>query len=65
MSNDQRFNNTVKNWMVISWKHSDHLDSAYGELLANLSGTREDAEEEARRWIPRYSPVGIVEEFNG
>ena len=49
----------TKKWMVISWRHIDHLDDAYGRLLDTVEGTYEEAAEEARRWIEHYAPVGI------
>ena len=51
-----------KYWMIISWKHEDHMNTAYGKLIYEVFGTREDAEEHAREFIPEFSPVGIVEE---
>lgn len=53
----------MKRWMIISWQHVKHLDSAYGKLLATVEGTREEAEEEARGWLRFHKPVGIVEEI--
>ncbi len=50
---------TRKKWMIISWRHIDHMDGAYGELLATVEGTYEEAAQQARLWIPQYSPVGV------
>ncbi len=38
------------------------MDTAYGKLIYEVFGTREDAEEHARAFIPEFSPIGIVEE---
>lgn len=51
-----------KKWLIISWRHVDHLDAPYGRLLSVAHATREEAENVARSWIPHYSPVGLVEE---
>lgn len=50
-------------WMIISWKHIDHADTAYGELMETVEGTREGAEAIAREWVPQHSPIGIVQEI--
>lgn len=49
-------------WLIVSWEHIDHLDAAYGKLLACFSGTEEEAKIEARKFVPDFSPVGIVRE---
>ena len=49
----------VKKWMIISWKHVDHLDAAYGQLMETIEGTYEDAAKRARDYIDAYSPVGV------
>lgn len=52
----------MKTWLIISWRHMDHMDGAYGQLLDTFHGTRENAEIEARSWNKNYKPIGIMEE---
>lgn len=47
-------------WMVISWKHVDHLDAAYGKLLETVNGSGDEAAEAAKAWVEHYAPIGIV-----
>lgn len=49
----------VKKWMIISWKHVDHLDAAYGKLLDVVEGTYEEAAYNARAYVEHYAPVGV------
>jgi len=62
MSNNQ-INNTVKKWLVISWSSHGNQTMPYGQCIEYVNGTREEAEVKARKYIPQYSPVGIVEEI--
>lgn len=57
--------NTVKKWMIISWQRWEGEDGAYGKLIKEVEGTLEQAQEEARWYIPKLSPIGIVEMING
>mgnify|MGYP001584480319 CR=1 FL=1 len=51
-------------WMIISWKHIDYVDAAYGELLTVYEGTEEHAKQLARGFAAEgNSPVGIVQEI--
>ena len=50
----------TKRWLIISWKHIDHMDGAYGKCLDHFDGTYEDAAEAARKYVPDHSPVGVV-----
>jgi hypothetical protein len=50
----------VYNWLIISWRHIDLMDGAYGKLLTQTWATEEQAKIEARKYVPNYSPVGIV-----
>ena len=52
-------NKSVKEWMIISWQHVDHLDAPYGRLLETVEGTYEEAALLARAYIANFSPVGI------
>lgn len=54
-----------KEWMIISWSHdnNDNGASTYGRYIAGVNGTREEAEQVARTFIPTLSPIGIVEEI--
>jgi hypothetical protein len=47
--------------MIISWKHEDHADSAYGKLMEVFIGSEGEAKEAARTYVPCYSPIGICE----
>jgi hypothetical protein len=49
-----------KDWMIISWRHNDHMDGAYGQLMEEFNGTYEEVTDRARRYVPDYSPVGVV-----
>lgn len=48
-----------KTWLIISYRHIDHLDAAYGKLLDTVTGSYEEAAEEARGWVANYSPVVV------
>lgn len=50
-----------KNWLVISWQHIDHMDGRYGRCLAEFIGNYDEAAEFARKFVPEFSPVGVVE----
>lgn len=52
----------IKKWLIISWKHVDHLDGAYGKLIDTFKGTYEEACSHARAYVPEHSPVGICGE---
>jgi hypothetical protein len=59
--NKDRINNTVtKKWLIVSWRHVDHLDAAYGHLLDTVEGHYMEAAAEARKYIENYAPVGVV-----
>lgn len=49
-----------KKWLIISWKHIDHLDEAYGKCIGYFNGTYDEAAEYARKFMPEHSPVGVV-----
>lgn len=54
-------NKSTKTWMIISWRHIDHLDDAYGKLIDVVDGTYEEAAKEARGYVGYRSPIGLVE----
>ena len=56
----ESINNTVKTWLIISWRHNDLVDGAYGECITSVKGTYEEAAAEARAYIKDFSPVGVV-----
>lgn len=60
MTNDSQ-NDKPRLWMIVSWRHIDHFDGAYGKLLTTILGTHEEAREEACRWVRLHAPIGIVE----
>lgn len=49
-----------KKWLIISWKHDDLMDGAYGRHIDDFEGTYEDAAIYARQFVPNCSPVGVV-----
>lgn len=49
-----------RKWLIISYRFNDLMDGAYGERLAVVEGTYEEAAIEARLYVPQYSPVGVV-----
>ena len=53
-------NNPVKKWLIISWRHDDYMDGAYGKMLDEVEGTYEQAAVAARIWVSSHSPVGVV-----
>jgi hypothetical protein len=54
----------VKRWLIISYKHNDLMDGAYGLCLDAYEGRYQDAAEAARKYTPEFSPVvvcGVIE----
>lgn len=49
-----------KKWLIISWKHIDLMDGAYGKHIDDFEGTYEEAAEWARQFVDNYSPIGVV-----
>ena len=52
-----------KNWLIISWRWTDHLDAPYGRLMGKIHGSYDDAVAEARTYLPNYSPIAVVGEI--
>jgi hypothetical protein len=50
----------VRRWLIISWRHNDHMDGAYGEFIVSCVGSYEDACKEARKYVADFSPIGVV-----
>ncbi len=58
-------NSKNRSWLIISWRHIDHQDAAYGQCIAGYEGDKAGAEQYARQLLleePDVSPIGIVEE---
>jgi hypothetical protein len=51
---------TKKKWLIISWMYNGFIDGNYGKMLQEIEGTYEEAAQEARQYIPNFSPVGVV-----
>ena len=49
-----------KKWLMVSWRRNDFLDGRYGELVKEFTGTYEEAANEARQYVPQFSPIGVV-----
>lgn len=49
-----------KKWLIISWRHNDLMDGAYGEFITSHEGSYEDACKEARKYIDGLGPIGVV-----
>ena len=50
----------IKKWMIVSWRHNDLIDGAYGQLIDTVTGTYEEAAERAREYVHNCAPVGVV-----
>ena len=50
----------TRKWLIISWRHNDLMDGAYGEFISSVEGTYEEACEAARHYVRNLSPIGVV-----
>lgn len=47
-------------WLIISWRHNDLMDGAFGEFITSVDGNYEEACDKARGYIMNFSPIGVV-----